>query len=239
MRHQIRLFRVALIATITMLSFPAAGFAQAERKHWGAAVSFAPKVRSSPWYNNIFIAETDDVFEVSEFSVGFVRGKTLGGDWGVSFVQKPFRDGTTLIEAEDVSDPMFFSRFTSTRVFQQVRMRGAEFHIFVPFVRFKNRIQIGITGGAGGAVVEGNILQTMENFTRITFPNGQVREESFSDSSTYPANEDLFPIQVLFKVEATGAVIVAPGLKVKVTGGLNSPGTGAIRIGVLYLIGAR
>lgn len=54
-----------------------------------------------------------------------------------------------------------------------------------------------------------------------------------------PATDVLFPVVPLIKVEAAGAVILAPGLKVRVSGGMNYPSKAAFSIGAVYLIGAR
>jgi hypothetical protein len=54
---------------------------------------------------------------------------------------------------------------------------------------------------------------------------------------TLLAKDEWLAIFPLAKLEAEGAVILAPGLKVKIAGGLNFPSLGA-RVGVVYLIGA-
>lgn len=53
----------------------------------------------------------------------------------------------------------------------------------------------------------------------------------------YHTNE-LLPVFPLLKVELEGAVIATPALKIKVAGGLNSPGTG-FRALAVYWFGAR
>jgi hypothetical protein len=60
----------------------------------------------------------------------------------------------------------------------------------------------------------------------------QVREEEAA-----PAEEELFAYLPLFKLEAEGDIVLAPGLKLKVAGGFNFPAY-AFRIGASYRFGA-
>jgi hypothetical protein len=237
MSGSVRLWIVRRLALL-ILAIPAIATAQGQPSHWGAAVSFAPSVKSMPFYNNLFISETDDKLDTSEISVGIVRGKARGGHWAVNFVQKPFKDGTTIVEVEEFTDVGFFSRTKQTLVFEKVRMRGIEYVAFLSFVKIKERVLIGMNLGIGVAQVEGNITETLEFFNSFTAPNGQVFEDSQTEVFTSPANETLFKYQILGKVEVAGAVVLAAPLKVQIAGGFNSPGTG-MRVSVVYLFGAK
>jgi hypothetical protein len=53
-----------------------------------------------------------------------------------------------------------------------------------------------------------------------------------------PATDVMYSIVPLIKAEAQGAVILAPGFKIKVAGGLNFPSVATVRIGLVYLFGA-
>jgi hypothetical protein len=75
--------------------------------------------------------------------------------------------------------------------------------------------------------------------TQLIPPPPRTTTEVFGDIFSSPADETLYPVVPLLKLEAQGAILVAPGLKLKVSGGLNSPSQAAFRIGVTYLIGAQ
>src|SRR5262245_47834291 len=82
---------VAILASL--IALPMMLFAQSTNdSHWGIAASVTPKWQSQTSLTRI-IDGGDGTFQGSDLTVGFVRGSTHGGDWGVSFVQKPFKDG--------------------------------------------------------------------------------------------------------------------------------------------------
>jgi hypothetical protein len=225
---------------IPFLPTPAVAQAASEQQHFGVNVSFAPFWKSR---NDLLFTmglEDTGTFEGTEFSIGFVRGRTLGGDWGVSYVRKPFKDATGVFSDSGTDEcgagcTTTFSQ-TQTTSFEEVYVRGVEVHWAPTFVTISNRLQIGMNIAGGIAVPEGTITQTFEQTTTATF-QGQTFTDTSSDSFTSPANEVMYGKVPLFKVEAQVGVILAPGLKFRVAGGLNNPGLG-VRIGAVYLIGA-
>ena len=238
-----------LAVFLLVCSWPAPARAQGDDgKHFGVSVSYAPYWKSRG--DLLFTMGLEDVgtIEGTEFTVGMVRGRTFGGEWGVSFVRKPFND-TTTVEVETDSDSgqcgtgcsfSFTSTTTRTTTFHDVYVQGIEVHWAPSFVTISNRVQIGMNIAGGIGVPKGTIDDTIENVTTNTNTfNGQTttNTNTFSDTDTLPANEVMYGKVPLFKVEAQAAVILAPGLKFKVSGGLNNPGIG-IRIGAVYLFGA-
>jgi hypothetical protein len=221
---------------IGLASMPAPVHAQDGRsKHWGASVFFNPQWKVTESLREMLF-DGEGPIEGEEFTVGVVRGSRLGGEWGVSFLRKKIND-TTLVEAEENCFESSCSSFSRTQVFSAVRLEGVEFHWFVPFVTIAERVQIGITAGAGVANVKGTIEETRVSTNTSTF-NNQTQTQTDIDNETLPAKEALWPLYPLGKVEGTVSVTAAPGLKVRVSGGFNFPGVG-VRIGAVYLIGAR
>jgi hypothetical protein len=227
---------IALLAACLLLPSPAAA-QQSDSSHWGVGVSFTPQWKSIETMQRLLLVEGDQRNDGSEVSFGLVRGSTRGGDWGISFVHKPFKD-TTIVDVESGCDNGSCSSSTATTTFQDVRLRGLEFHGFFALATIANRVQIGLNVAGGFATVEGTITETFESIFSFTRPDGEIETFVNTDTRTAPAREVLYEIQPLGKIEVQGAVIVAPGLKVKVGGGFNYPGTG-FRIGAVYLIGAR
>jgi hypothetical protein len=242
-------YRTLIAASLLACVLPAPAAAQGDDgKHFGVSVSFSPYWKSRSDYLVTMGLEDVGTLEGTEFTVGMVRGRTFGGEWGVSFVRKPFKDTTTVTE-ETNSDSgqcgtgcsfSFTNTTTSTTAFHDVYAQGIEVHWAPSFVTISNRVQIGMNIAGGIAVPKGTIDETRVSVSTNTNTfNGQTttNTNTFSDSDSLPANEVMYGKVPLFKIEAQAAVILAPGLKVKISGGVNNPGLG-MRIGAVYLFGA-
>jgi hypothetical protein len=233
-RHRRYPFVRAVFIAVLLTGFtPASAFAQlSESKHWGVAVSFTPKWEAMDRFHDVFVEEEGSSIEGTEFTIGIARGSMRGGDWGVSFVRKPFKDGLTFSETTSDCDPAF-GCFINTRtlVFRKVYLRGVEYHWSKPVVTFADRVQIGVNISAGAGFVEGDIEETFDLAAPPPAPGHR-------DTVVGPAKDTLWPVYPLVKAEAQGSVVVAPGLKVQVSGGFNFPGIAA-RVSAVYLIGAR
>jgi hypothetical protein len=102
--------------------------------------------------------EDSPILEGTEFTIGFVRGTTRGGDWGVNYVRKPIKDYTstftdgpnTFCYGVNGAPPCQTDTYTSTTSTSNVLVEGIEVHFFVPLYRFANRVQLGV--GVGGGV---------------------------------------------------------------------------------------
>ena len=230
-----------IAALLVTCALPAPAAAQGDDdQHFGVGVSFAPFWKSR---NDLLFTvglEDTGTYEGTEFTIGFVRGRTRGGEWGVSFVRKPFKDATGVFteSGADECGPSCTFSFSSTQTttLEDVYLQGIEVHWAPSFVTISNRLQIGMNIAGGIAVPKGTITQTFDQTSTSTF-QGQTNTNTSSDSFTSEANEVMYGTVPLFKVEAQAAVILAPGLKVKISGGLNNPGLG-MRIGGVYLFGA-
>ncbi len=228
---------VLCFLTLLFGSIPAVAVAQlSEDSHWGVSASVTPTWKSHErLLELLFGLDGEGEIEGSEFTVGLVRGSMRGGEWGVSFVRKPFKNGGTLVEGgEPDCFENFCSSHTSTKVMQDVALRGIEFHSFIPFVTIADRVQIGVNVGGGIGFPEGTIIETEQS----TFSDPLFGSDTNTDTFVSPANEVMYKYVPLAKAEVQGAIIVAPGLKIKISGGLNLPSSTSFRIGVVYLIGA-
>ena len=217
------------IACICLLSLMLPGIAAAQDTRWGVQASFTPKWTGNESFTKWIVDGTADV-EGSEWTIGFVRGAMNGGDWGLSYVRKPFKDGSTFVENdEECGGPSGCSTFVDTNTTRGVYLRGVEVHFFIP-VYSKSRFQIGINAGGGAGFFEGDVdvVSTSQN----------PGQPPFTDTYTDEASEVFWPVTPLIKAEAQVAITVAPGLKIKAGGGLNTPGY-AFRIGAMYLFGAK
>ena len=233
--------RVLLLAIMWLL--PASGFAQDE-SHWGVAVSITPKWKVPDRFKFVFDAQTIDITS-QDFSIGIARGRTLGGDWSVSYVRKNFKDGSysddTEVSCDDFGVPGCF-RQGSRRTLNNGTLSGIEALKFISFGTIKERVQIGMNVGGGIGSLKGD-LEVREFDVDVTCPQGRCTGRQREDVFTVDVNDEdnrLYPLPVypLGKVEVAVGVILAPGLKVRASGGLDFPGTRTFAITGVYLIGA-
>ena len=176
----------------------------------------------------------------SELTVWIVRGSRRGGDWGVSFVSKPFKDGSSFIQTDQFC-PQANSCLPTleTDVMQGVKLTGVEVHWFIKFVNIAQRAQVGMNIAGGIASVSGTIVKTTDDY-QVTGFNPRTGQPTVVPTHTVEnrnAADELFPKFPLLKLEAEGSVVITPALKAKVSGGLNFPGVG-MRLGLVYLFGA-
>jgi hypothetical protein len=159
--------------------------------------------------------------------VGFVRGWLLGGDWGLSYVDKPVDEDSSL--NDNVANCSRGTCGVFYRTLPDVRLTGIEFHQFHPFKTWKERVQIGTVGAIGIGWLRGKV------YRRTT------TDESDAESFDAPAGE-LFPprdtmnVVPLLKLEIAGAAIIAPGFKVRASGGFSMPGYETFSLTFVYLI---
>jgi hypothetical protein len=210
---------------------PAPAHAQlSTTSHWGVSVSFTPSWKTLDSLKQVFV-DGEGTVEGTEFTIGIARGSMSGGDWSVSYVHKPIKD-QTFVEIDQSCEQVGCFTNTRTTTFQDVLLKGVEFVWSKPIVTLGNRVQIGVNVGGGAAWVYGNIEETND----FTAPPGFGG--SRHDVFTGPASETLWPVYPQGRVEAMGAFIVAPGFKVKASGGFNFPAA-SFRVSAVYLIGAK
>jgi hypothetical protein len=233
---------VSLFAVLSVGWVPAVASAQSpEPSHWGVSFSATPKWEMADQLKEL-IEEDNAVVDItgSEFTIGVVRGSQFGGDWGVSFVRKPFKDGSSVVTVEQDCFQSTCLTSTESLIMEGVKLTGVEVHWFWRMVNIKQRVQIGLNIAGGIANVSGTIIETTDDFN-VTFFNpqtGQITATPRRTVETHDAAEELVERFPLAKLEAMGSIIVAPGLKLKVAGGLNFPAY-SFRVGLVYLIGAR
>lgn len=208
--------RVAL-ALLVILATPMSAFAQSFNSRWGIQASFVPSWSVPDAAKPLFDADTLTV-EGTEIRVGVVRGRTLGGDWGISYVQKWLDDGS-------FADSSDFTRRTTG-----VTVRGVAIDKFAPFGTIKERVQVGIIFGIGAGQASGTVQQ-LDKHTGLT---GEIDSKHFFS----PMGEEIAVVP-LARLELAVAAIVMPGLKIRASGGVNYPGVATISLGAVYLFGER
>ena len=98
-------WKAVCLWAVAMVSVPAVGFAQGNELRWGVGFSFTPQWTANESITKWWIGDVPNDVKGSEFSVGVVRGRPNGGEWGVSYVHKPIKDGGTFTEHEEECFP--------------------------------------------------------------------------------------------------------------------------------------
>jgi hypothetical protein len=230
---------------VVMLGTATPARAQSSESRWGVNVSFTPSWKANDGLgSSLQWAPEGLIHEGTELTLGVAKGRTLGGDWGVSYVRKPIKD-QTIVETNTASFcPNPTTCQTLTDEFRQdlkdVVVDGVEAHFFIPFATISNRLQLGVNVGGGVGFSSGTVTQTFTTTTTTT-TSGQppVVKTEVSSSDEDAAGDVIGSTVALVKAEFQAAVILAPGLKLKVAAGLNAPSTFAARFGFTYLFGAR
>lgn len=232
------LFTIVLVSACPLLAH-AQGVApgptpSAKSSHWGPTVSVTPSWTANDQWRSLLLSEGNLPMEGSEFTVGLVRGSTGGGDWGVSYVRKRFKDGLVNNQSDSSCSGSFCASSIESQTLHSVELSGVEVHWFWAIANIKNRVQLGLNIAGGVASVKGEV----EEFSEFRFSGPQVPQQVQSDHEFVPAKDVFYKTQPLAKLEAVAAVVVVPGLKFKVEGGYNAPGP-AMRVAMVYLIGAK
>lgn len=205
-----------------------AGAQSSDPTHWGARVSFVKNWTMAQQVKDLLSDDGDEInIDGSEFEIGFVRGSRLGGDWGVSFVRKPFKDGSGVTttdqdcfnQAQTICKPR--TEVTTTK---NVMLTGFEVHWFIRIVNIKQRVQVGVNVAGGLAQTSGEVVKTTDRFEATGFnQQGPTGYKAIHEEETSDAKDELFPYFPQIKIEVVGSVILAPKFKIQIAHGLNFP----------------
>jgi len=242
--------KYGVLSTLVFFASVAAAGAQ-DATRFGASVSFVPAWRMAEQLSDLLVAVDRDAessavdVRGSEFRLGFVRGRDLGGDWGVSLVRKRLRD-SRVAQIDRFLVPDRTGRFLREQTFgfdydlNNVTLTGVEYHRFRPFVTIRERVQIGLTYGGGVGWLGGSArgvefdetgANEVERRPDALFDGGDVGLFSVFDKTLTPTP--------LARAELSVATLILPGLKVRASGGFNFPGYEVGGISVVYLFGSR
>ena len=241
--RQRSLVPVVLSTTIMFLAIASPALAQSkpdDPSFWGVKASFVTGWEMSEDVKDLLGAEDDEIvnFSGDEFNIGIVRGSRLGGDWGVSFVRKPFDDGSGVTE---VDEDCFNAAQTICRPRTEVSstkdmiLNGVEVHWFIRFVNIKQRVQLGLNLAGGIAWPSGQVVVTNTSFQPTGFnQNGPTGFIPVQEVETRESKDEFLPYWPLGKVEGMGSLILAPKFKLQAAYGLNFPAISWRVMGVVF-----
>ena len=234
-----------IVVFFAVLSLATSASAQTnEPTTFGIQVSFGPQWQIMPQVGNLFRSDID--LTGREVRVGMVRGRTLGGDWGVSYTHNKVSD-TSFIQTSSgrcggypTEYYQCFDIGTTYRL-RGVSFDGLEVHKYVPFVTIQRRVQVGMNIAGGIGRVKGSAekrVTTVQEVNEMPLRKYYVPVETVSNALAADVlKEEGGPsIIPMVRAEAVVVIIVARGLKVKVsTGGVGVLGYSRFNIGATYL----
>lgn len=237
----------ALLAALLLLGCAAPAAAQTDAR-WGIAASVVPRWEFLELVEDPM--ERDVEMQGTDVRVGIVRGRDLGGEWGISYVRRQVDDDSVVVQQESLKCvardnlPDVCARGTLHRT-RGANMTGVQLHRFFPIGTMARRVQVGAVVTGGIARLRGSAEQVQEHLQVVrTPPTGATTVTVASESSTVEARHifddtglaDYIPIG---GVEAAVAVIVAPGVKLRASSGVSFPGFHVFGVTIQYLIGGK
>ena len=219
---------------------------------WGVNASYTTRWVAPKEFRWLVAAESVDLQGV-DYRIGFVRGRVLGGEWGLSYVNQMVDQGSEIALSrsfpEDVVIPSCSPEAFNAGdcgVFYEtnsgLRLRGFELHRFIPFVTFSERVQVGMNIAGGGGWYRGTTRRRVVN---LKDPQSATPDEFIGESVsdvmgselTLPRRFDT-PVPIL-NIDIAVAGIVPGGLKVRGGVGVYGfPGRRTIVASATYFFGA-
>jgi hypothetical protein len=210
MTHLSRLFLACLVFALT--ASPASAQYASEPKPWGIIATIAPW-SADDTFKALYDADGLDMAG-KDLRVGITRGGALGNEWALMFMRRTINEGSTLVNYKG-----------ETFRFQPgVKLTGFMAEQFGAFGTIAERVQIGGLIGGGLARAEG---------TAIALSTGT--EVEAADVLTLFARPVSF--QLLLRAELAVGIKLAPGTKIRFSGGFNWPGTTIFSVTGMYFFG--
>ena len=206
---------------VAALALPAPAFAQLDETSWGVSVGVAPLWKVPNQLTDL-VPDTELDIKGYDLRIGIVRGRTFGGEWGVSLVHKRLsKDSVIAVQDGDGT--------VSVRP-DDAEMLGVEVHRFFSFARI-GRTQIGVNVGGGAAQLRG-------------FLTGNLHGDGAADISATLGFRDLLSLAgadirlfPLARAEVAVATLVGDRVKLRFGGGFNMPGVQVASITASVLLG--
>jgi hypothetical protein len=231
---------------VTIAAAHAIPVAAQDQSHWGIGGSFVPH-----WEFLQFIEDSMErnvEMDGADLTVGVIRGRPSGSEWGISFVQRRIQDDSVVVQQETLkcvsraglSDVCARGAFHLTR---DAKMTGVQAHRFFAIGRIANRVQIGGVLSGGIARLRGQAAEVREHLQVAVNPaSGATSITVASESSIVEASEifddtGLHEYVPIGGIEAAVAVVIAPGTKLRFGAGVNFPGFHVFSVTAQYFFG--
>jgi hypothetical protein len=225
---------------------PSSGSSNSQASHWGVLFSATPS-----WYvpNSIIdkIASGGGATIVgTQFTIGIVHGRSMSGDWGVTFVHESVKDGSNGFDNDTscgfANGPMPGGCFNTggAAVTQGVKMNGVQAHKFFSFGAIKQRVQLGLELAGGIGKLSGTLQKTSSDITNVVMnpKTGQRTALLTTTVTTEDVTAELPGKVPLGHLAFVAAAIINPAIKVRWEAGMLMPGQSFSTVMVTFLFGA-
>ena len=228
---------------IAVSGTPARAQVVQESTRWGLTAAITPE-----WEFMHFLEDAMDKsisMKGDEVRIGVVRGTPLGGEWGISYVKRRVDDGSTIVQEK----PKCLARGTGPPVCaggvsyetRGALLNGFQLHRFFPFGSIARRVQIGAVVSGGVARLQGQAYETVEHLQGAVGAGGPLltigRETRLIETRQIFSHTLVAEYLPIGGVEAAVAVLVAPGMKIRVSAGASFPGLHRVSLTASYLFG--
>jgi hypothetical protein len=278
LRIRLHSLALAVVVTVCPLASPPALAQIVDRpptqprpqSHWGVRASFAPRWSTPESWGRLIFGDVEPdlapVVKGTDWSIGVVRARPLGFEFGLSMTRKTISQDYVIPEnhAYGFNNETFISVITNTGL-ENVEITGVESHVVIPAARAGERVQIGVLLGGGiGTIPSARVHRTIEgppffstcpNFSLpLTSPppgGGFVQDDRGNCVPVAPGSRvgttttsfrEIWPFEqlwLLIKTQLAVDVQVAGPLKLRFAGGLNFPSAQYIGVEAVYLFSMR
>jgi hypothetical protein len=235
------------VGLLALAALPAGAQTTAEPVRWGITGSFTPEWEFMHFLSDAMDKQIDMTGD--QLSIGVVRGKRFGGEWGISYVKRRVDDGSTLVQekpkclAEAATLPLCAggTSYETRGAF----FNGVQLHRFFPFGTIARRVQVGAVVSGGVARIGGHADETLEHLQVAVNPATGVPVLSIGREDTVIEARQIFSHTFVAEyvpiggVEAAVGVIIAPGTTLRVSGGASFPGVHRVAVTAVYLFGGK
>lgn len=228
-----------------VLIFASSGVRAQEQSRWGIIASITPRWQAPSQIEKVKIFNGAVYLDGSDFTIGVIRGRSQGGDWGISFVRQRWKDDSLVQDVEEqcgfINVASGCLRSGTSYLTRGVTVNGVMVHSYLPFVTIKRRVQLGVNLAGGIGQLQGDVekheLSVVTDFVSRSSRAATGRQRDIVTTS--PAKElAKWPVLPLGAIQPALAVIIAPGLKLRVAGGFDFPGYSKFAVTGVYLIGS-
>jgi hypothetical protein len=180
--------------------------------HWGLMASFAPWTAGDR-YKGFYDARQLD-FTGDEVRFGVTRGGRERGEFAFLFVRKRIDEGSSLVN-------LHHEQFA---IGPRVYVTGLMAEQFLPFTTIAHTVQIGMVIAAGAGKASGTATRVSDG---VSTPSDQVLR-------VFALPREFQP---LARAELAVALAARPGMKLRLSGGFDWPGSTRLSVTAMYFFG--
>lgn len=246
--------RSAILSLLLILLSAPAALAQRDRllvepsppAEWGVTFSFLPTWDFRPVElaglagadpESITGANGGTTLKGSTWSIGFARGRALGAEWGLSFVQQRIRKGSVIDRVYRYDCLPGTQCIDGERLtLSDVTVIGPEVHFYIPFATVRERVQFGIVLAGGGGAFRGTGVEDRVRTPCCVAPI--VTTETRLEGNISEITDKIFfsdaPYTIFGRAEPGVAVIASPQVRIFAGAGFHYPATTYFSVRATY-----